>query len=552
MGKGLNIKFDFWLVVLLISIGLVVLFLVYPLGSLLVTGFQDTRTGAFTMYHFERFFGTRFFYMTLQRSMHVSITATAFAVTVGVIMAYLTTMFQIKGKKAVDIFIIISMLSPPFLGSYSWILMAGRAGFITRFFRDNFGVDIPSIYGFGGIVLVMTISGFPLIFLLARGALRKVDASVVEAAESLGCTPIKKALTIVFPLVTPTILAAAVLVFIDAFTDFGTPLLLGQGYMVMPLFVFNQFMGDMGGNQNFASAMSVIMVVIITVLFVVQKYIVNRKSYSMNALHPIEPAKLTGPKNILAHAIVYLVTFIASLPQIVVITTSFRATRGPIFVPGFSLDSYMGIFRTLGTAIRNTYVFGAISIVIILLLGMLFAYLTVRKKSLLTSILDTVAMLPFVIPGSVIGIILILSFNRQPLMLIGTTQIMILAFVIRRLPFTLRSSSAILHQISPSMEEAAISLGDSPMKAFFKVTAIMMMPGVISGAILSWITIINELASTILLFTTRTRTMTVAIFHEIMRGGFGAAAALATVLTVTTVVSLLIFFKLTGKTELSM
>ena len=552
MPNPFKIRIDFWFFVLIISIGLVVLFLVYPLWSLLITGFQDTRTGEFTMYHFERFFGTRFFYMTLRRSMHVSITATFFAVVVGVLMAYLTTIFQIKARKAVDILIIISMLSPPFLGSYSWILMAGRAGFITQFFRNNFGIETPSIYGFGGIVLVMSMSGFPLIFLLARGALRKVDASVIEAAESLGCTPFKKALTIVFPLVTPTLFAAAVLVFIDAFTDFGTPLLLGQGYMVMPLFVFNQFMGDMGGNQNFASAMAVIMVIIITILFVLQKYVVNRKSYSMSSLQPIQATQLKGFKNVLAHGIVYLVTAFVSLPQLVVITTSFRATRGPIFVEGFSLDSYRGIFRTLGPAIRNTYVFGVYSIVIILVVGMLFAYLSVRRKSFLTNVLDTIAMLPFVIPGSVIGIILILSFNRNPLMLIGTTQIMILAFVLRRLPFTLRSSSAILHQISPSMEEAAISLGDSPMKAFFKITAIMMMPGVISGAILSWITIINELSSTILLFTTRTRTMTVAIFHEIMRGGFGNAAALATILTVTTIVSLLIFFKITGKAEISM
>jgi len=312
----------------------------------------------------------------------------------------------------------------------------------------------------------------------------------------------------------------------------------------------------MGGNQHFAAAMALIMVVIITILFVIQKYVVNRKSYSMNNLNPLQPAQIKGVKSVIVHGIIYLVTFVALLPQIVVITHSFRAMQGPRFMPGltFSLDSYRGIFNNTMTmtSIRNTYVFSVYAIIIILVLGMLFAYLSVRRKSILTNILDTIAMLPFVIPGSVIGIILILSFNRAPLMLIGTTQIMILAFVIRRLPFTLRSSAAILHQISPSVEEAAISLGDSPGKAFFKITAIMMMPGVISGAILSWITIINELSSTILLFTTRTRTMTVAIFQEIMRGGFGAAAALATILTATTIISLLVFFKITGKTELSM
>jgi len=547
-----KIKFDFWFFVLIVSIGAVLIFLVYPLWSLLETGFRNQRTGELTLANFDRFLTTPFFRRMFRNSMFVSTTATLFGTFIGVTLAYLTTAFKIKGRKVIDILIIISMLSPPFLGSYSWIMMFGRAGLVTQFFYNNFGVVVPPIFGVTGIVLVMTLSSFPLIYLFTRGALKKVDASVIEAAESLGCRPFRKAFTIIFPLITPTILAASLLSFMDAFTDFGTPLLIGQGYMVMPLMVFNAFMGDMGGNQNFGAAVAVIMVIITTVLFALQKYIVNKKSYAMSSLRPLQAEDLkTGP-NILAHVFVYVVTFIASIPQIVVIFTSFRATVGPRFVPGFSLDSYLGTFRTLGPAIRNTYLYAVYALLIILALALLFSYLTVRRRNPLTNVLDTITMLPFVIPGSIIGIILILAFSTRPLVLIGTPTIMILAFVIRRLPFTLRSSAAILQQISPSMEEAAISLGDTPMKAFFKVTAIMMIPGVVSGAILSWITIINELSSTILLFTVRTRTMTIAIFHEIMRGGLGTAAALATILTTTTIVSLMIFFKLTGKTDLSM
>ncbi|MCL2571702.1 MAG: iron ABC transporter permease [Defluviitaleaceae bacterium] len=552
MTRPKRIKFDFWFFVLVVSIGLVLLFLVYPLWSLLITGFQDQQTGDLTLSNFDRFFNTPFFFRMFRNSMFVSTTATLFGALIGVTLAYLTTAFKIRGKKIIDVLIIISMLSPPFLGSYSWILMFGRAGFVVQFFQNNFGISIPPIFGAGGIVLVMTLSSFPLIYLFTRGALKKVDASIIEAAESLGCRPIKKAFTIIFPLITPTILAAGLLGFMDAFTDFGTPLLIGQGYMVMPLLVFNTFMGDLAGNRNFGAAVAVIMVVITTILFALQKYIVNRKSYAMSSLRPIQPDKLKPMPNFFAHGFVYLITAIACIPQLVVITTSFRATRGPIFVEGFSLDSYRGTFRTLGTAIRNTYVYGIYAIVIILALALLFSYLTVRRRNPLTNVLDTITMLPFVIPGSIVGIILILAFNTRPLLLIGTPTIMVLAFVIRRLPFTLRSSAAILQQISPSMEEAAISLGDTPMKAFFKVTAIMMIPGVVSGAILSWITIVNELSSTILLFTVRTRTMTVAIFQTIMNSNFGTAAALATILTSTTIVSLALFFKLTGKTDLSL
>jgi len=546
-------RFDFWFIVTIAAFGAIALFLIYPMSSLFINGFQDPATGSFSLMHFRRFAtgGNGFFRITLQRSMAVSIWTMALSTVLGVTMAYLTTAFRVRGRKALDVLIIISMLSPPFLGAYSWILLAGRNGYLARFFRNTFDIVLPSIYGFGGILLVMTLSTFPLVYLLSRGALRKVDTSLIEASESLGCAPFKKVATLILPLITPSILAAALLAFMDAFTDFGTPMLLGQGYMVMPVLIFNEFLSEIGGHPNFAASMAMIMVLIVAALFSLQKYIVNRKSFKMSSMRPIQAKPLKGPLNAVMHIFVYVVVAFVSIPQTVVFYTSFRATRGPIFVPGLSFDSYTRIFRTLGTAIRNTYVYGLIAVGIILFAALLLSYLTVRRKNWLTSILDTVAMLPFVIPGSVIGIILILAFNTRPILLVGTSYIMILAFVIRRLPYTLRSSSAILHQINPNMEEAAISLGDNPAKAFFKITAILMLPGVISGLILSWITIINEISSTILLFTTRTRTMTVAIFHEIMRDGLGAAAALATILTASTVISLIIFFKLTGKTEIN-
>ena len=147
---------------------------------------------------------------------------------------------------------------------------------------------------------------------------------------------------------------------------------------------------------------------------------------------------------------------------------------------------------------------------------------------------------------------MLLAFNHKPLLLSGTPYIIIIAFIVRRLPYTLRSSAAILYQISPSMEEASISLGASPVKTFFKVTVVMMMPGVLSGAILSWITVINELGASIILFTGKTLTMSVAIYQEVIRASYGTAAALATILTMTTIISLLIFFKLSGGRDVSL
>jgi iron(III) transport system permease protein len=160
-------------------------------------------------------------------------------------------------------------------------------------------------------------------------------------------------------------------------------------------------------------------------------------------------------------------------------------------------------------------------------------------------------MFPYIIPGSVLGLTLLLAFNKPPLVLSGSLVIIVIAFVVRRLPYTLRSSAAILYQISPSMEEASISLGCPPVMSFFKVTAVMMLPGVMSGAILSWITIINELSASVILYTGSTRTMSVSIYTEVIRASYGTAAALSTILTLTTILSLLISFKISGKKEIS-
>ena len=137
-------------------------------------------------------------------------------------------------------------------------------------------------------------------------------------------------------------------------------------------------------------------------------------------------------------------------------------------------------------------------------------------------------------------------------MLMGTATIIIVSYVVRRIPYTVRSSAAILHQINPNIEEAAVSLGSPPMKAFFAVTLRAMMPGVLSGAILSWVTVINELSATLILYTGRTATLSVAIFSEVMRASFGTASALSTILTVITVLSLVVFFKVTDSDEVSL
>ena len=547
-------QFDFWTIVTIGILAVFALFLIYPLISLFVDGFLEEGTGAFTMANFTKFFGKKFYYRSLLNSLKLTVCVTICSLLIGVPLAYIMSFFKIRGKSIIEILIIISMMSPNFIGAYSWILLLGRSGVVTQFISNTFGIKMPSIYGFGGMLLVFTLKLYPFIYMYVSGALKKVDVAVCEAAESLGCNAIRKVFTVVMPLVTPTAIASALLVFMNCMADFGTPALIGEGYDVLPTKIYIEFVGESGGSAYFASAMASLMVVITAVLFLLQKWYVNKKSFTMSAMRPIQPTRAKGAKNVIMHVFTYLLVILSVVPHLVIIWTSLRKTEVQYFVDGYSFESYTKIFDTALSSIQNTYLYCIIALAIIIVLGMLIAYLSVRKKSMLTSAIDTIAMFPYIIPGSVLGITLLLAFNGKgdPMVLSGTAAIMIISLVIRRLAYTLRSSSAILYQISPSVEEAAISLGDSPLKAFVKVTAKLMLPGVISGAILSWITLINELSSSVMLYTANTRTMSVAIYNEVIRASYGTAAALATILTLTTVLSLFLFFKISGSKDVTM
>ena len=271
----------------------------------------------------------------------------------------------------------------------------------------------------------------------------------------------------------------------------------------------------------------------------------------MSALHSIERKEIHGAHSFFVNLYSWLVVAIAFLPQVYVIYTSFLKTSGKIFLDGYSLDSYRYAFSHLTKAIPNTFIIGILALVIIIILAILIAYLVVRRNNVLNKIIDTISMVPYIIPGSVVGIALVMAFNKKPLVLTGTMIIMIIALVIRRIPYTIRSSTATLQQISISVEEAAISLGSSKLKAFFKITVPMMANGILSGAIMSWVTIITELSTAIILYNLNTITLTLATYTYVSRGNYGIAAAYATILTVATTLSLLIYMKVTGNKEIS-
>ncbi|MBW5381556.1 ABC transporter permease, partial [Brachyspira hampsonii] len=527
------------------------LFLVYPLFSLFLSSFKDVKTDAWTLNNFIRFFTKKYYYSTLINSFAVTTSVTILAVLIGTPLAYCMKMYNLKGKRIIEILIIISMMSPAFIGAYSWILLLGRNGVITRFF-SYIGINIPNIYGFDGILLVFSLKLYPFIFMYIYGALGKIDNVLLEASENLGASSFVRNMTVTIPLIKPTIVSAGLIVFMNALADFGTPMLIGEGYRTMPTMIYSEFISEVGSNANFSASMSVIMVIITTMMFIFQKYIVNKRSYSMNSMNSIKSKNIKGIKSILIHSIIYILVLVSILPQITVIYTSFLKTNRSVFTNQFSFESYATIFHSLASSIKNTYIYGIITILIIIVIGMLTAYITIRRKNIFTNIIDIVSMFPYIIPGSVLGITFLTAFNKPPIILTGSSIIIIISLVIRRLPYTLRSSSAILYQIDKNVDEASISLGASEIKTFFNITAKLMLSGVLSGAILSWITVINELSSSVILYTTKSRTMSVAIYQEVIRASYGTAAALSTILTLTTIISLIIFFKISSKKEITL
>lgn len=545
-------KLDFWIVSTIIIALILGVFLAYPIFSLFIRAFKDGQTGAFTIANFAKFLSRNYYMRGLKNSMYVGTIVTIFAIIIGAPLAYLMTVFNFKGKRILDILVIISLLSPPFIGAYSWVLLSGRSGVITKFF-SSLGIAAPTIYGLNGIIFVLTLKLYPFVYIYVKGALQKIDVSLIEAAESLGVGRVKKIFSVVLPLILPTLLAGALMVFMNAIADFGTPMILGEGVNLLSTMVYTEYINEIGGNVNFSAAIAIIMVVITLLLFALQKYIVNKKSFTMTSLKPIVSKDFKkGIGGWFAHIGAYLVVFISMVPHMTVLVTSFLKTEGKMFRRGFSLESYRQVFNTLGKPIKNTYVYSLTALLIIIVLAIMISYTSIRQKNKLTRMIDAITMFPYILPGAVLGLTLLMAFNKGVFRLSGTAFIIIIALVIRRLPYTLRSSTAILYQISPSIEEAAISLGSGPIKTFFTITTRMMLPGVLSGAILSWVTLINELGASFLLYSANTATMSVTVYQQIIRMEFGVAGAVATILTLTTIISLYVFYKVTGQTEVKL
>ena len=545
-------KTELWTVFTVLFLGLFILFLIYPMLGILQQA-VISKDGSFTLKEFVRFFSQTYYSRTIINSFEVSIAITAASLVIGIPFSYFYSFYRLRGSKFLFIASILCAMSAPFIGAYAWILLLGRSGIITKFFRDVFGIKIGNIYGFKGILLVQALKLFPLVFVYMNGAFKNIDKTLMEASANMGCTGIKRFFQVVMNLSMPTILAAALLVFMRAFADFGTPLLIEEGYRTFTVEIYNQYLGENGTDHNFAAAISIIAIIVTAAVFFLQQWGTGKYKFSISALHPIEKKKASGIRGALMYVYCYALIGIALLPQLYIIYLSFRNCDQAVFKPGYSFANYeLAVKKLLWRSIKNTTILGVGALVIIIVLAVLIAYLVVRRSNFFNHTIDTMSMLPYIMPGSVIGIALVIAFGSKPLALTGTIWILLISFVIRRMPYTIRSATATLQQIPMSIEEAAISLGASKLKTFSLITVPMMSSGIVSGAILSWVSIVTELSSSIILYNNRNITLTMSAYVAISRGNYGLAAAFSAILTFVTVISLMIYLAVSKSEDIKL
>jgi iron(III) transport system permease protein len=245
------------------------------------------------------------------------------------------------------------------------------------------------------------------------------------------------------------------------------------------------------------------------------------------------------------------VAIAALVPFVAVVIISFLQFNGPVLHYQVSLDNFTQLLGRSYRPLANTLMLAAAGAVLATLIGVPIGYLLVRRRSRLTAVLDIAATAPFAVAGTVLGIGLVLTYNSGVVILTGTWLIMVIAYAVRKLPFSVRSSSGILHQIDGNLEEASINLGVPPFLTFLRITVPLIVAGIVGGLVLSFVTIASELSSTIVLYSGPWTTMTVAMFQALEGTSAGEAAAAATILIVFTVLPVALVYRLLRRYELS-
>lgn len=523
---------------IVVLIAFLTLFILYPLAILLVDSFIGD--GGFSFSVFKRIFQIPTFTTAITNTLKVGFVVGILATAVGLLFAYVEIYVRIN-KFAGGLFKVVSLLpvvSPPFVLSLSVIMLFGKAGIITRYL---FHIYNNSVYGFWGIVIVQTLTFFPVCYMMFRGLLKNIDPSLEEAARDMGASRMKVFTSVTLPLLLPGIGNAFLVTFIESIADFANPMIIGGSYDTLATTIYLQITGayDKAG----AAAMAVVLLCITLAMFMVQKYVLEKKSTATLTGKASRGRMLIEDRSVR----IPLVTFctigalFVILMYICVPIGALFPTWGYKFFP-FTLKWFKQVFTKYKgfKAFKDSFLLSLISAPITALLSMIISYLVVKRKFKAKGFIEAVSMLAMAVPGTVLGVGYIRGFSGGIFHtgilqgLYGTGAILVIVFIIRSLPTGTRSGIAALRQIDKSIEESAYDMGADSFKVFTTVTLPLIKDSFLSGLVTAFVRSITAISAIILLVTPSYLLITVQINEFAEKGAYGLACAFATILIIIT------------------
>jgi iron(III) transport system permease protein len=542
---GLRKKEPAVFLIVILIFGVLLYFVAYPLYAVFRESVMNDAGKFIGLANYFQFIQSAYFRQVLYNTLFISVIATAGAVLIGTIFAYGMTRTDLPLKSLFMITAILPMITPPFINAFALILLLGRNGVINVFLDRWLGVKWV-IYGYHGVILSEILTTFPLAYLIISAAFSGLDSTLEDSAQDLGAKPWTVLRTVTLPLITPAIMAATLMVFMTNLSAFGAPALLGGGISVLAVESVIQTLGVL--DWGMGTTLSVILLIPSFLLFSFQNRYRAKRSYVTITGAPAHTEirrtswRAKGP--ILAFCL--FLSAIILITYLVILLGGFSRVWG---VDGsFTLNHYRLVFTNTLRSIINSVILSSIGAVFATILGLLIAYLLVRQDFLGRKAMDLLGTLPYAVPGTMMGLGLVVAFNKAPLILTGTAFIIVLDYAIRRMPFGLRSGVSTLKQIDVAMEEASADLGAPWFTTFRKIVLPLMKPAFIAGITFAFIRAITELTSTIFLVTPRWRVMAVDIYNMVESGALGGAAAMSTLLVAIVVIILLIIYRATGAT----
>ena len=529
---------------IVVLIAFLTLFILYPLAILLVDSFVGD--GGFSFSVFERIFKMSNFTRAITNTLKVGFVVGILSSLLGLLFAYVEVYLRMN-RCVGGLFKVVSMLpvvSPPFVLSLSMIMLFGKAGLITRFLL---GIYDNNVYGYWGIVVVQTLTFFPVCYMMLKGLLKNIDPSLEEAARDMGASRWKVFADVTLPLLLPGIGNAFLVTFIESIADFANPMIIGGSYDTLATTIYLQITGayDKAG----AAAMAVVLLCITLVMFGVQKYYLERKTAATLTGKASRARMLIEDKSVKIPLTIFCAVgaaFVIMMYICVPIGALFP-TWGYKFTP-LTFKWFEQVFtRYRGLqAFRDSFVLSLIAAPITALLSMIISYLVVKRKFRGKGFIEAVSMLAMAVPGTVLGVGYIRGFANGLFHtgvlsgIYGTGLILIIVFIVRSLPTGTRSGISALRQIDKSIEESAYDMGADSLKVFTSVTLPLIKDSFLSGLVTAFVRSITAISAIILLVTPSYLLITVQINEFAEKGAFSIACAFATILIIITYGSVLL------------